>query len=275
MGALAFQSIAWPIIANLYSLINCATPGTWNESMCLILIAYRASAQFELVVAANRDEFYARPTRIAEFWPDHPELLAGKDMEMDGTWLGITRHGRFAAVTNYRETPPDPLPPRSRGELTTGFLLGSMPAEQYLEELMPVADQYRGFNLLVGDTQSLHYFCNRDHAAQKLAPGIYGLSNHELDCTWPKVVEARATMTQIVADGCDEGALLALLAEPGDRDTPLSARFIASPNYGTRCSTLLKVAGSGEVTFRERNFAAEGVPAEERFFQFALSRDAG
>ena len=239
--------------------------------MCLILFAYHANEREQLVVAANRDEFYARPTRVAGFWPEHPALLAGKDLDMGGTWLGITRNGRFAAVTNYRETPAEPLPPRSRGDLTRNFLLGDMSAEVYIATLASEADQYRGFNLLISDGDALLYFCNRDHGVRRLEPGIYGLSNHLLNCDWPKVVEGRTALADLLVRDERDAELFTLLAERGDPERPLSAKFIASPKYGTRCSTVLRVGTSGQVTFEERNFAADGVPAGQQAFHFEIT----
>ena len=238
--------------------------------MCLILFGFQPNSQFKLVVAANRDEFYARPSRASGYWPEQPELLAGKDLEMGGTWLGITRNGRFSAVTNFRETPPTSVPPRSRGDLTTNFLLGNMTPAAYLAKVDARATEYRAFNLLVGDGDSLYYYCNRQGVVQRLEPGIYGLSNELLDCDWPKVRAGREQLAALLQSDYDEAALFKLLSEPGSGDEPWSAKFIASPEYGTCAATVLTVDPCGRVSFRERNFSAGGSPTTEESFQFAI-----
>ncbi len=159
--------------------------------MCLIVFAWRQHPDFPLIVAANRDEFYERPTLAADFWADHPEVLGGRDLKEMGTWLGITRKGRFAALTNYR----DPLHVRadapSRGWLVRDFLTGERGAEDYLARLRDRGAAYNGFSLILGDAAGLYYYSNRgEEGPAALAPGVYGLSNHLLDTPWPKVRRA-------------------------------------------------------------------------------------
>lgn len=238
--------------------------------MCLILFGFQPDNQFKLVVAANRDEFYKRPTRVAGYWPEQPELLAGKDLEMGGTWLGITRNGRFSAVTNFRESPPSKVPPRSRGDLTTNFLLGGMTPSDYLAEVAERATDYRAFNLLVGDGGNLYYYCNRQGVVRQLEPGIYGLSNDLLNCDWPKVSSGRKQMTRLLESGFNEASLFSLLAEPGDGDEPWSAKFIASPEYGTCAATVLMIDHTGRVCFWERNFSTDGTPTTQQQFEFSI-----
>ena len=238
--------------------------------MCLILFGFQPNSHFGLVVAANRDEFYKRPTRVAGFWPEQPDLLAGQDLEMGGTWLGITRGGRFSAVTNFRETPPSPVPPRSRGDLTTNFLLGEMTPTDYLAEIGQRANEYKAFNLLVGDSTGLYYYCNREAVVRQLEAGFYGLSNDLLDCDWPKVRSGRDELASLLDSQHDPAALFELLADKGSPDEPWSAKFISSPEYGTCAATVLTVDRSNQVYFQERNFSAGGQPTTDKEFRFSI-----
>src|SRR5258706_10045192 len=189
--------------------------------MCLILIAWRKHPQFPLVVAANRDEFHARPAERAGFWKDHPSTLGGRDLEAKGTWMGVSRGGRFAAVTNYRGG-RDANAKESRGALVTGFLLGSSKA--FLENMEKTKDNFSGFNLLVADREDLWWLSNRDGGSRKLEPGFYALGNLLLDT--PEVIEVRSKF---------EGTALAI--EP--QFALLATAKIVAPEYGTRCSTVL------------------------------------
>jgi uncharacterized protein with NRDE domain len=181
--------------------------------MCLILIAWQAHPDYPLVVAANRDEFFARPTAAAAFWPDAPQVLAGRDLEAGGTWLGVSRQRRFAALTNYREGGRQRVDARSRGALVADFLTSRASPVAYLTQLETAAAEYNGFNLVVGDGESLAYYSNRgDGQPRWLKPGIYGLSNHLLDTPWPKLASAKAAFAA------------ALLALPAQAPVPGSAR---------------------------------------------------
>lgn len=222
--------------------------------MCLILFAWQAHARYPLVVAANRDEFYARPAaRLAE-WSDQPGLYAGRDLQAGGTWLGMTRDGRFAALTNYRDPQRVRTERPSRGALVSDFLRAQLRPAEYCAELAVRAGDYNGFNLLVGDRDELWCFSNFGDGAMPVKPGIHGLSNHLLDTPWPKVQRGRARFTELLAaDEPDERALFALLGErrvAADAELPatgvsleweraLSPLFITMPEYGTRCSTVL------------------------------------
>ncbi len=250
--------------------------------MCLILFAWMPSEDNRLTVAANRDEFYHRPSRPAHFWGPDRQLLAGKDLQQHGTWLGITRSGRFAAVTNFRR--PDKTPyPLSRGSLTANFLNGDETPEQYLKNIQQVDEQYAGFNLLIGDQQTLFYYSNRsDMAPQPLKPGFYGLSNHLLNTPWPKVKTGLSHFKQILSKDefesfpAKEQALLKVLQSESpaeDEQLPetgvgaviekmLSPRFIKSPSYGTRASTVLSIARDGEINFLEQNYERGGQLSE-------------
>ena len=242
--------------------------------MCLILFAWRAHPDYRLVLAANRDEFHQRPTLPADVWPRQPDLLAGRDLQAGGTWLGVTRSGRVAAVTNYREplAPEVPLE-RSRGELVTDFLTGHFPPLEQAERLRLSGGSYRGFSLLLGTPESLAYVSNRHERTLEIGAGCHGLSNHLLDTDWPKVHSGRARLEQLLdTDRIDPEALLDLLTErslvPGDmppgaddgeiRRHLMNHYFIVSPEYGTRSSTVVLMDGNARVTFIERRFAPDG-----------------
>lgn len=241
--------------------------------MCLILIAHQAHPRLPLVVAANRDEHYQRPSAQADFWPDAPHILAGRDLEAGGSWLGISRSGRFAAVTNIRNGTLNPDAARSRGELVRDFLQGNEEPLAYCQRVLTKAAEYRGFNLLVGDQQRLVYCDNLNQNLQELPPGTYGLSNHLLDTPWPKVVKGKNRLSNLVdswqdtsAEHCEQ--LLDILTDREiaedeflpdtgvglDTERLLSPIFIEGDEYGTCCSTAIIVDREGEVFFHERSF---------------------
>lgn len=237
--------------------------------MCLIVVGWRVHRQYPLVVAANRDEFYARPTAVAGRWPDAEQIIGGRDLEAGGTWLGITDGGRFAAVTNVRE-PGMSKGLRSRGELTRAFLRSDLPAIDFAQKIE--GSEFSGFNLLLGDGKSLIYCSNRDGPPRELAPGIYGLSNHVLDSPWPKLVQARQAFTEALDRLPDKSAFFGLLAERTivpDHALPntgvsiewerlLSPVFVSSEDYGTRASTVLWQRTDGAIEFHEQSFGPGG-----------------
>ncbi|WP_095162140.1 NRDE family protein [Pseudomonas sp. Irchel 3F5] len=238
--------------------------------MCLIVFAWRPGHAQPLIVAANRDEFYARPSRVLEAWEDAPGVYAGRDLEAGGTWLGIGPDGRFAALTNIRD-PHQPQGARSRGELVAAFLRGELGVEAYLDQVASRSQQYSGFNLLVANSTQLGYLNARQATPQLLGEGVYGLSNAGLDTPWPKLVKARAGLQQHLADPQPE-RLLELLGDnlpAADSELPetgvgigterlLSSVFIASQNYGTRASTVLIVEADGRRRLLERSFGPLG-----------------
>lgn len=240
--------------------------------MCLVLFAIASHPRYPLLLAANRDEYYARPARPLQPWPDAPQLLAGQDLEAGGTWLGITRDGRFATVTNVREGIPRRTDQRSRGALTRDYLLGSLGAAAFAEFAYTEGEHYAGFNLLLGDRTGVYYCSNRGQPPRRLSRGFYGLSNDALDTPWPKVVSGKAALQQVALHEPSTDALIALL---GDRHQPADAllpdtgvglsleriyasRFIASPSYGTRASTALLIDRDGHALLKEQNFGADG-----------------
>ncbi len=253
--------------------------------MCLILLAWRAHADYPLVVAANRDEFYARRTAAADFWDDAPQILAGRDLEAGGTWLGVTRTGRFAALTNFRDLSRNKPGAPSRGQLVSRFLTGMDSPEAYLHELESSAARYNGFNLLFGDPGGLWCFSNCGESERQLAPGVYGLSNHLLDTPWPKVARGKSALTTALQALPDDRPLFDLLRDdstaPDDAlprtgislewERLLSAAFISTAGYGTRSATVLMMNLSGKVRFVEQGFLPEALPGERREFAFALS----
>ncbi len=241
--------------------------------MCLILFSFAPKTDTPLIVLANRDEFYARGTQQVQFWDDNPDILAGRDNVAGGTWMGVHRNGRFAAVTNYR-APSEIVPDASsRGELTVNFLAGGLTTQQYLESVEKSRDRYSGFNLIVFDSVDLGYYSNRsEQGPVSLSSGIYGLSNHLLDTPWSKVVAGKAALGERLQESNPrDHSLLEILADTErarDEALPetgvgmeleriLSARCIVSPAYGTRCSTLVKVSSSGKIRFVERTLVPE------------------
>ncbi len=237
--------------------------------MCLILFAYKVHPSYELILAANRDEFYDRPSQPADFWSSNPRVLAGIDLQEKGTWLGVTKDGCFAAVTNYRDPASWRYDAPSRGQLVSRFLTGASTPGKYIEKIAGRAADYNGFNLLAGDRRELYAYSNRG-GARKLDPGIYGLSNHLLDSPWPKVKRGKKLLKAVLAKtgrSLDD-ALFAMLADrhiPPDSQLPqtgvtlewerlLASMFIKSPAYGTRASTILLVAKNGRIRFVEKVF---------------------
>ena len=251
--------------------------------MCLVLVALTSHPEYPLVLAANRDEFYDRPTAPAQLWEDAPSVLAGRDLKAGGTWLGVDVRGRLGAVTNYRQGERESPAPRSRGLLVSEFLTGDTATFQYMERVQREAGLYNGFNLIAGDAGGLFYFSNRQGRVRNLGPGVYGLSNHLLDTPWPKVASTKSVFHALLTgrgSGLSED-LFGLLSDrnrPGDDLLPstgvapewerlLSSAFIASDHYGTRSCTVVLVNRDGGVTFTERSFGPGGKPGEERCFQ--------
>ncbi len=244
--------------------------------MCLIALAWQAHPDYPLIVMANRDEFYRRPTTPARFWPEAPQLLAGRDLAAGGTWLGVTRQGRFAALTNYRD-PAAGSAQRSRGLLVSGFLQGRLSAWDYALAVAGEGLHYGGFNLLLGDTRALVALSNRGMGPTRLEPGLYGLSNHLLDTPWPKVERAKAGLRQALPELTPErlADLLRDDLQADDATLPdtgvglvmermLSPLFISSPHYGTRASSVLML-GHERAQFLEQTFDEQGAGELSRY----------
>jgi uncharacterized protein with NRDE domain len=261
--------------------------------MCLILFAYQQHSDYRLVLTANRDEFYERPTATLNFWNDHPQVLAGRDLVQQGTWMGITRNGRFAAITNYREVIAPMADSPSRGHLVADFLTGSASPQRYLDDTLAKADRFSGFNLILGDTQALYYFGNRDGRIRKLEPGLYGLSNRLLDTDWPKVQKGKRRLAAALgpetkgSSRIEAQSLMRLLQNQEkapdnqlpqtgvgiEKERMLAPAFITSRDYGTRSSSVVLISRNNQVDFREISWAP-GRPAphptEDRHFSFTI-----
>ena len=256
--------------------------------MCLILFAAGAHPRYPLIVAANRDEAYHRPTATAAFWTDHAHVYGGRDLEQGGTWLGVTETGRFAAVTNYRLGHARPDRARSRGELTRDYLVGTDAAGPYLKTISERANEYNGFSLIAGDLERLYFFSSHGAGVEAIAPGVHGLSNHLLDEPWPKVTQGAAVLRGLLDTSEDDltrrlfdvladrtRAPAALLPRTGvgmERERDLSAAFIAGETYGTRASTVLLIEAGGEALFSERTYGAGGTPLGQSERRFQIER---
>jgi uncharacterized protein with NRDE domain len=258
--------------------------------MCIVLAAYDCHPKYLLILAANRDEYYDRPAAQAGFWEERPDVLAGRDLQSLGTWLGITRRGRFAVLTNYRDPSSQKENTRSRGLLVRDFLCSLEEAGGYLEALHKSRGQYNGFNLLLLDGKQVWYYGSRTGRAGKVVPGIHGLSNHLLNTPWPKVVRGKEGLRGIAGEGGEVAveSLFSLLADrrqAEDGELPhtgvslecermLSPIFIQSEIYGTRASTVILIDRRGRVRFYERVFGAGGRPAGGGAYEFSLTEDA-
>lgn len=237
--------------------------------MCLLAFALDTHPRYRLVLAANRDEDFSRPAAAAGFWGDAPQILAGRDLEAGGTWLGVSKRGHLAALTNYfgpSEYAKDKL---SRGRLIPKFLSGSMTAEEYLQLLEETGDRYNGFGLIFGYGGDLGYYSNRGDAIARLPIGIYGLSNHLLNTPWPKVATATEGLRHIIeGEEIDPEDIFRLLADPErhpdhllpdtgvslERERALSAVFVSHDDYGTRTSTVVLIDRDDRIRFLERSF---------------------
>ena len=257
--------------------------------MCLIAFAWQAHPEYQLVVAANRDEWHDRPAAPAAWWSDHPNVLAGRDLKAGGTWLGITRNGRFAALTNFRDPSGRKADAPTRGKLVSDFLIGNMGAREYLLSLRERASAFQGFNLLVGDGASLQYFSSRIGEILAVPPGIHALSNHTLNEPWPKVEKAKSAMGAALqgemAWDARQMAIYELLSDtttaPDDAlpdsgvglkwERVLSPAMIIGEKYGTRCSTVVCVASGGDVVFEEKTRDAIGEVTHIATHSFALA----
>lgn len=260
--------------------------------MCLIAFAWKAHPSHRLLLVANRDEFHARAATPLGWWTDRhaPDVLAGRDLQEGGAWLGVSRSGRLAAVTNVRGPDAAERRPLSRGQLVADFLRGSETAPSFSDRLEHEAQAYGGFNLLVYDGTELRYLTNRPRfMTEDVAPGVHALSNAQLDTPWPKARAARAAMDGVVArahvdDDADETALLAVMAgrtPAPDEALPLtgvslemerllSSPFIHAPAYGTRCTSLVRIGTDGHVSFLERRFDATGQSLGDTRLKFTI-----
>lgn len=250
--------------------------------MCILFTAYNSHPDYPLIVAANRDEFFARPTKEAHFWQDEPLILAGRDLEQLGTWLGVTKTGRFAAVTNYRDLNQNLEDKQSRGHIVRNFLTSETTPSEYLQRLQQKRNDFPGFNVLVADEQSFYYYSNVENEIKKITAGVHGLSNHLLNTPWPKIEKGKQQLQTLVENNeVDSRSLFQLLADKEqaaqqslpntglstDMEKQLSSIFIDTDSYGTRCSTVVLFDKNGTVTFRERTFPS----LAENHYQFNVN----
>ena len=245
--------------------------------MCLILFGYRTNPEYPLVVAANRDEFHGRESAAAGYWVDHPHVLAGRDLVAGGTWLGCTKSGRFAALTNFSD-PNDGVAAKSRGLLVQDFLTGDDGAAHYAHHINGV--DYAGFNLLLFDGQDMVYSSNKG-TTDILQPGFYGLSNAELGAQWPKCLHGAHGLEQIMASKFDTADLIGLLhnsdvaadeelphrGRPVDFERRLAPCFIVGDEYGTRASTAF-IMSEHSLQFTEQSYIRGGLSADLVDFEF-------
>jgi len=246
--------------------------------MCLIAFAYKTHPEYPLIVAANRDEAYRRPTRAARFWDDYPSVLAGKDLKSGGTWMGINKSGKFAALTNYRDPSIIKEDPPTRGDLVLNFLTEEIEIEKYLNNVDTDAGKYMGFNLLAGSVDALFHYSNQERKINRISPGVHALSNHLLNTPWPKVEKVKKRLKEMISGSFNKEALFELLkdntAAPDEKlpDTGIGQKFerqvspifIKSENYGTRNSTILLIDRRGKVTFEERRYLPRTQKVEEK-----------
>lgn len=257
--------------------------------MCLISIAIDVHPVYPLIIAANRDEFYTRPTGPLDFWDQNPEILAGKDLQSGGTWLGVTRKGKIAAVTNFRD--PGSMTPwgQSRGHLVKDYLEGNTQPDKYLAHIEKNKNSYSGFNLVLGDTGQLWWYSNKNGGIIKLTAGIHAVSNHLLNTPWPKVKAIKRKMQKLISNSRVIGPyeVLEMLFDrtpaPDDQlpdtgvnlqwERMLSPVFVESPDYGTRSSSVILVDKSGKLLFCERTFTNKNgaaAPEDTRCFEIQL-----
>jgi uncharacterized protein with NRDE domain len=252
--------------------------------MCLVLLVWRMHPQYPLIVAANRDEFHARPAARAGWWPDHPQILAGRDLQAAGTWLGLTRTGRFAALTNYRDPEQRRTAAPSRGALVAKMLMDGGTVAEGLAYLGGVTDEYNAFNLIFSDGERLGIFESAVRNGRELGPGVYGLSNHLLDTPWPKVQDGKSRLESALSAMTGTAPLLALLRDDrpaSDERLPttgiglewerlLSSAFVRAQDYGTRCSTVIRIERQGRAHFDEWTWDADGADAGRISLEFDL-----
>lgn len=237
--------------------------------MCLIAFAYQVHEKYPLILIANRDEFYARPTEPAHQWANFPTIVAGKDLKAGGTWMAVSKGGKWGALTNYRN--PDHFNPDAptRGNLILDFLnKGSSPYD-YLKEIRASGKQYNGFNLLLGDRNSVVHYSNVSNKINEIQPGIHGVSNALLDTPWSKLVEAKTNLKNCINQPLiQKESLFKIMADETtapdlelpstgldlEKERAVSSIFVRTSDYGTRCSSILLIDHKGKIDFTERSF---------------------
>lgn len=255
--------------------------------MCLIVFTNNCHENYKLIFAANRDEFYNRPTGQAGFWSDHTDLLAGKDLQAGGTWMGITKQGRFAAITNFRDlkTHKDDAP--SRGNITLNFLINDIHPEDYYNELKTDLHIFNGFNLILGSIDELYYFSNKIDGIKKIESGVHGISNALLNTPWQKVEKSKQHLKKLIdQQEIHPWEVLNILNDTTiakDDELPdtgvglelerlLSPVFIKTEKYGTRCSTVVMVDKENNVKFVEKSYFNGIGTFSNKEFNFSINK---
>jgi uncharacterized protein with NRDE domain len=254
--------------------------------MCLIFISFQHHPTYKLIIAGNRDEFYDRKTVAANFWDDQPNILAGRDLEAGGTWMGMNRSGYVSMLTNYRD--PQHINPKapSRGRLVSDFLKDNQLPQPYLHQLQNNGKVYNGFNLIVGSADELWYYSNYKEGVSTLFPGFYGISNHLLETPWPKVLRGKQKIEIILrSEVVDPEELFESLYDdekardnelphtglPFEREKALSSMFIKTDNYGSRCSTVILIDKSNQALFSERVYDLRTFKYTTQTYRFVTS----
>lgn len=257
--------------------------------MCLILFSYKNHPRYKLILAANRDEFYERPTLSADYWEDHPEVLAGRDLKAKGTWMGINKKtGNIAMLTNYRDLANLKNDAPSRGHLVSDFLIKNQSPEEYYLDIASDLPDYNGFNLLIGNANELYYTSNEFRGGlKKLPEGFYGLSNHLLNTDWPKVKKGKLKLAAITEEKHfdvarlfeamydDELAPDHKLPDTGvglEKERMLSSVFIKSPSYGSRCTTVVLIDNNDKVLFAERSYNTSTFEYDTKYYKFKIGK---
>ena len=255
--------------------------------MCLIFFSIKRHSTYKLIIAANRDEFYNRQTAAADFWKDYPNIVGGRDLKANGTWMGMSKSGKISMLTNYRD--PKNINPDapSRGQLVSDYLEQNIASEDYLKSLESKAGVYNGFNLLVGNSEGFYYLSNYKTGINKVTNGLYGLSNHLLETPWPKVEKGKQKLElllksesitsqklfEFLYDG--ERATDDQLPDTGiglERERALSSMFIKSPGYGSRCSTVILIDQENTVEFSERVYDLSTFEYTTKTFRFRIEK---
>ncbi len=253
--------------------------------MCLIFLSYKQNKNYPLIILANRDEFYKRPTLAANFWKENPNILAGKDLEGGGTWMGITKNGYMALLTNYRDIGNIKANAPTRGKLVSDYLQGEFSPKEYLIALSKTGNRYNGYSLIAGSFNDPRYFSNYDKKVVQLGTGLYGLSNALLNSKWPKIESGKAELTPLLAETkIDKNVLFDVMVNqqvakdeqlpstglPLEKERAISSRFINIEGYGTRCTTLILVDKDGKVEFTERQYENGIATGEENSYSFQV-----
>lgn len=259
--------------------------------MCIIFFSVNSHPKYKFILASNRDEYYERTTKAAEFWQPDNRILAGRDLghgaipQELSSWLGVTRNGRIAFLTNFRSPQSKNSNALSRGHIVANFLAEKMPAPDYLDALANSSNTYNGFNVVMGDINDMHHYSNHNKSIAQLTPGIYALSNHLLDTPWPKVVKGKALFNAVLEDDVSHANLFnilqdqeiypdALLPHTGlsiERERALSSIFVATPNYGTRSSSVLTLDRFGQLEFTERTYDVVSAEYRDKSYTFLIN----